>query len=144
MQAQDKDQLAPQGYKALTKKQWYRICNAGAGQAQSLAGFDVSKSFVYSREFGIFSVDHGHHQQVMATLYAFNCGFASSADMLDDLYHRREMRKDSSYLADLYLEKIPGTAFRSSVGKCVTTGTRASLTAIEKRIFGELKYAFEA
>jgi hypothetical protein len=131
------------GFKPLTEEQWYRMSDAGAGEARALPGFDVTKSFVYDREYGIFPVNGGYHQQAMAQLCAFHHGFEDAGKMIDHLKKQTSKRWETSHLADMFLEKIPGTAFRSSVGKSVTAGTRHSLTPIEKRIFGELKYAFE-
>lgn len=137
------DEISARGFKELSEEQWYRICDAGAGKARALSEFDVSKSFVYDREYGIFPVAGGYHQQTMAQLCAFHHGFKCAHDMLDHLKQQDGKRRETSHLADMFLEKIPGTAFRSSVGKCVTAGTRHSLTPIENRIFGELKFAFE-
>lgn len=131
------------GFVELSEEQECRIIDAGGGYARSLAELADLKSFVYDRKFGVFPVDGGHHQQVMSQLCAFHHGFESAYDMLEHLQKETGKRKETSHLADLFIEKIPGTAFKSSVGKCVTTGTRHSLSQIEKRIFGELRYAFD-
>jgi hypothetical protein len=136
-------EVSPMGFKPLTEEQWYRMSDAGAGEARALPEFDVTKSFVYDREYGIFPVNGGYHQQAMAQLYAFHHGFADAGQMIDHLKSQSSKRWETSHLADLFIEKIPGTAFRSSVGKCVVSATRHSLTPIEKRIFGELKYTLE-
>jgi hypothetical protein len=122
----------------ITEEQWYKFCDAGGGRPMALAAFDLTKPFVFFRKYGIFPVNHGHHQQVMALLYAWEHDYHCPYDMIRD----KKIREIST-LADAFLEELDGTAFRSSVGKKVVAGKRTSLTTIEKRKFGEISYTME-
>jgi hypothetical protein len=123
---------------AISDERWYKLCDAGLGRSMPLDEADISKSFVYDRQYGLFYCNGGHHQQAMALLYAWTQGFDSAYDLLDELKIR-----DLSVLADKFIEEMEGTCFRSSVGKTVIAGKRKNLTVIEKRFFGEIKYIVE-
>jgi hypothetical protein len=136
--------------KTISQEQWYGLCDMGSGKPVPLAQADLSKSFVYHREYGVFPVNFGAHQQVMALLYAWHHGYAehgrhAAYEMLHDLREQGKAKplSDASLLADKFLEEIEGTAFRSSVGKKVNAGKRGNLTVIEKRWFGEITYLMD-
>lgn len=123
---------------------WYALCDAHGGMPKPLAEADLTKSWVYDREYGVFPVAGGYHQQVMAMLYAWHKGFSRTYDLQIHLEETEGgRRKETSYLADKFIEEIPGTAFKSSVGKKVNAGARGSLTVIEKRFFGDITYIME-
>jgi len=129
------------GQHEITDEQWWAFCDQHAAKPIPLAEADLAKPFVYSRKYGVMYVPSGYHQQVMAMLYAWEHGFVKAYHMMDSEAH--DHLKETSQLADKFLEELPGTAFRSSVGKCVVAGKREHLTMIEKRFFGEIKYTTE-
>lgn len=116
----------------LTDQQWWRISGC-ASQPVPLKEADVSRPFVYGREWGFFYVSMGHHQLAMATLLTFERG---------NLWVASEP-EEASKLADLWLEKAPGAAFRSSVSKFVQVGQPRKLSPLERRLFGEVRCPFD-
>lgn len=116
----------------LTEQQWWRISDY-ASQPVPLTEANVSRPFVYSREWGFFYVPMGYHQLAMATLLTFERG---------RLWVAQEAERPDA-LADNWLEKAPGAAFRSSVSKFVQVGQPRKLTPLERRLFGEIRCPFE-
>jgi len=115
----------------FTDKQWYAMCDANISLPVPLAKADLTKSFIYDRQWGLFYVPFGRHQSAAATLLAFHRGV--------DRFYEIGLQVDN--LADTYYETIPGTAFKSSVGtRLVKTWSPQSLTAVEKRILGPVQY----
>lgn len=121
----------------FSDEQWWAMCDAHMSLPVPLAEADVTKPFVYDRRWGLFYVPFGQHQFAMSILLAFHQGSTdaiATADALGLSY------SDGS--ADYWLEKTPGAAFRSSVGKKVQAGPRGNLTVIERRLLGELEHVF--
>jgi len=104
--------------KNLTGGLWNRFCDARMSFPVPLHESDLTKPFIYDRAYGVFYVAFGHHQVAMHTLLAIH------GVEIDDI----------SSGADMFIEEIPGTAFRSSVGKCIITWSLKNLNAIERRI----------
>lgn len=138
-QAGGEDPDGPGPVAGLSLRQFWKLCDAEMSDPVVLSRADVSRPFVYDRQFGFFYVPMGRHQQAMSLLLAFHHGHSdglTAAGRLGLEY--------SSGSADHWLEHIPGTAFRSSQGSRVLAGRRGSLNAIERRIFGTVDYLFEA
>ncbi len=122
----------------FTPQQWQMLVEAGAQEPQPLHLADLGLPFVYDRMIGVFHCAAGRHRLAMSLLLAFRHGCHSGIEVGEKL--RLEFPDDT---ADRWLEETPGVAFRSSVGRKVQAGKRASLTLIEKRWLGEIEYLFE-
>ena len=122
----------------FTPKQWHMLVAAGAQEPQPLHLADLTIPFVYDRMIGVFHCAAGRHRLAMSLLLAFRYGRDSGIEVGEEL--GLEFPDDT---ADRWLEETPGAAFRSSVGRKVQAGKRASLTLIEKRWLGEVEYLFE-
>ena len=122
----------------FTPQQWHMLVAAGAQEPQPLHLADLTIPFVYDRMIGVFHCAAGRHRLAMSLLLAFRYGRDSGIEVGEEL--GLEFPDDT---ADRWLEETPGVAFRSSVGRKVQAGKRASLTLIEKRWLGEVEYLFE-
>jgi len=121
----------PRDIRPFTQEQWWDMCDAGMGMPVP-ATRDAARecdSFVYDRRWGLFPVGVGMHYYAMATLLAFHHSMG-----------RREYQRVDDYrsglqdMAEVYLDTIPGTAFRSSVSTRLTCGRREHLTRTEAGI----------
>lgn len=121
----------------FSDEQWWAMCSAHMSLPVTLKDADLTKPFVYDRRWGVFYVPFGQHQLAMSILLAFHHGQTDAIDTAEMLGVEY-----SGGSADLWLEKTPGAAFRSSVGKKVQAGPRGNLTAIERRFFGDLEHVF--
>jgi hypothetical protein len=128
------DHVALAGF---SDEQWWSMCSAHMGLPQPLHEADLTKPFVYDRRWGVFFVSSGCHQQAMSVLLAFHNGLVKGIDVADRLG-----LDFSDGTAEYWLEKTPGAAFKSSVGKKVQAGPRGNLTAIERRWLGEIEHVF--
>jgi hypothetical protein len=119
--------------------QWWSMCDASMSLPVPLSKADLQQPFVYERSYGVFYVPFGQHQQAMSILLAFRHGLVKGIDVAERLG-----LSFSSGTADEWLRSTPGTCFRSSVGKKIQVGSRASLNALERRLVGrEVAYVFE-
>lgn len=129
----------------LEGKKWWALVDAGGEEPYPIDQWDMSKPFVYDRKWGVFPVQSGNHFLVMALLYAWHHGF----DRLGGQFER--YLKESGVevkgigfvkkYADVYIETIPGTAFKSSVNKKVVfSGKPSHLTETEKDYLGKIEY----
>ena len=121
----------------FSDKQWWKMDSANMSYPVPLAKADLSKPFVYDREFGVFYVPCGYHQSAMSLLLAFKHGCKDGVDVAEKLN-----LEYSSGTADYWLENTQGAAFRSSVGEKIQAGKKGNLTVIERRIFGDVQYIF--
>lgn len=118
-----------------SEAQWWAMCDANMSEFYPLAKADIARPFVYQRGKGVSYVPFGQHRTAMSLLLAFHEGCARGLDVAQKL--------DLQYscgTADFWLEEVLGTAFRSSVGKKVIAWNPQNLTAIERRILGEIEY----
>lgn len=122
----------------FTDPQWWSMCDANMSEPVPLARADLTKPFVYDRKYGVFYVPSGFHQTAMSVLLAFHHGLVKGVDVSQKLKLRY-----SEGTSDEWLRTIPGTCFKSSVGKRVNAGKRANLSAVEKRFFIDIEYLFE-
>ncbi len=120
----------------IPDKQWWAMCNAQLSEPVALAQADLSKPFVYDRDFGVMYCPFGHHQNAMTLLLAFAHGCADQIEVAE------KFGLDAPGTADKWLETRPGAAYRSAVGSKIRAGRRGGMTMIEKRIFGEVEYQF--
>lgn len=121
--------------KPLTEKQFWKSCLCGMSRPVELADEDLTKPFVYDREYGLFYVNPGHHQLAMATIYAWRNGFDSYLDMPEG-----RSRLNLSKGADSLMEKYQGVAMKSSVGTRVLAYLPSMLSETEKDHFGLIQY----
>ena len=119
----------------ITDEMWWSICDANMSEPINLVGADISQSFVYDRKFGLFYVGSGYHQQAMSVILAFHHGFTNLMEVRTELN-----LKSTSEAADFWLEKIEGTAFKSSVCKKIIAWNSTNLNFSEKRIFKEIDF----
>jgi hypothetical protein len=123
--------------KEITDQMWWKMCSANMSHPVPLHEADHTVPFVYDRDYGFFYVPFGYHQIAMATLLGFHCDRDDLIDLAKE--HGVEF---SSGLADEWLEG-EGRCFRSSAGNDIVAGYKANLNAIERRIFGNVRYIFE-
>jgi hypothetical protein len=129
----------------LTERQFHVLCSLGASEPIPPGRADLSKPFVYDRGWGVFYVPSGHHQQMMATLLAWNHGCKDTWEVSQKL----GMRCMSTKLADHWLETTPGACFKSSQKSAdgdvrVHAARSTSLNTMEKRWFGPLTYTLNS
>ncbi len=131
-----RDDIAEAGF---SDRQWWSMCDAHMSLPVPLHLADLTRPFVYDRKWGVFYVPPGLHQQAMGILLAFHHGLLKGYDVAQ---HLGLSTRDSHVAADYWLEKTPGAAFLSSVGKKVQAGPRGNLTAIERRLLGGIEHVF--
>lgn len=94
---------------------------------------DLSRPFVYDRRYGVFYVGTAKHAFVMATIYAWDRGYTDYFDM--------PIVGTVTDIADDYLIKTVGTAFRSSLStKRIVAGKPTNLNDTEIDYFGNIYY----
>lgn len=120
--------------KQITDQQMDKLYDLNASDPVPLGLADLSKPFVYDREYGVFYVASGYHPAVMSQLLAMAHGCANQSEVAALLKLR-----DSHAMADRWLETRVG-AYRSSVSNKVLAGRRGQLTPIERRLLGEVHY----
>lgn len=121
----------------IPDEQWWAMCDAQLSEPVALAQADLSKPFVYDRDFGVMYCPSGYHQNAMTLLLAFANGLARQAEVGDKLGLDVPIET-----ADRWLETRPGAAYLSAVGAKIRAGRRGGFTVIERRIFGEVDYQF--
>lgn len=119
----------------ITDSIWYKMCDAGMSLPEPLETADLTKPFVYDRKYGVFPVVRSNHQIAMSLLLAIHKGYKNGVDASEKMG-----LEYSNGTADHYLSNITGTAFLSSVGKCITAGSKNNLNEKEKDYFGSISY----
>ena len=122
----------------LTERQWGKFCDFGTSDPIPLEKADLSRSFVYERQHGVFYVPGGMHPSTMSLLLALQYGCQDGIDVAEKL-----KIEYSSGTADSWLQNTPGAAFRSSVGRRIQVATVRGLTILERRLFGQVNCVFE-
>lgn len=123
---------------ALTPYQWSQFCDFCMSEPVPLATADLTRPFVYERQYGVFYVPWGKHQSAMSFLLALQQGCEDGIDVASKL-----KLNYSEGTADYWLEHTPGAAFRSSVGKKIQVASGRGLTPQERRLFGDVDYVFQ-
>lgn len=98
-----------------------------------LSEADLSRPFVYEREYGLFYVPGGYHQAAMSLLLAIRHDCEDGIDVAEEL--------GLEYLcgtADYWLEHVSGAAFRSAVSPVIQVATQQGLSIEERRLFGKV------
>lgn len=116
----------------LTQRQWNKFCDFCMSDPVPLAQADLSRPFVYEREYGVFYVPSGYLPSAMSLLLALRHGCEDGINVAEKL-----KLEYSSGTAAHWLEHTPGAAFKSSVGKRIQVATGRGLTVQERRLFGE-------
>lgn len=112
------------------------MCDAHMSMPVSLQDADLSKPFVYDRQYGFFYVPFGYHTAAMGLLLAFTIGevnYINAAEKMNVKFDR---------MADKWLE-IEGHCFKSSVSNKVKAGKKGNLSFAELRVFGEVDYILD-
>jgi hypothetical protein len=122
---------------SLTPRQHNKLIDLGLSDPMELSQADLTRPFVYERQFGVFFVPPGYHSNSMSFLLALQHGCESGPDVAEQLG-----LSFSSGTADHWLQHSPGAAMRSSVGKRVLVATGRGLTPLERRLFGDFTTAF--
>lgn len=116
-----------------TQEQWYKMVDMGIGKPVPLPGDFLDAEWVYYRPWGVMRVRSGYHEGAMATLYAFHHGY------FDYITCGEAMGvpgwRCAETLADRFLTKLDGTAFRSSCANLITTGEAHKLNGQERAAF---------
>ena len=123
----------------LNQRQWNCFCDFHMSKPVPLASADLSRPFVYERQYGLFYVPSGLHQSAMSFLLALQHGLDHGIDVAEKL-----KLKYSDGTADHWLEHTPGAAFKSSVGKRIQVAKHRGLTIQERRLFGDVDCVFES
>ncbi len=121
----------------FSDERWWAMCSANMSMPVPLHKADLTKPFVYAREFGVFYVPIGHHQLAMSTLLAWQHECVKPVDVAKKLGLRL-----SDETADRWLQHTPGAAFKSSQSGQVMAGRRGSLSVVERRHLGTVTYLF--
>lgn len=98
---------------------------------------DLTKPFIYERQWGVFYTPFGRHQAAMGLLLAWQHDCKRAAHVIEKLGISHDRA------ADYWLEHTPGAAFRSSVGKKIQVASIKGLTIQERRMFSPVCCAFE-
>jgi len=122
----------------LTQHQWNKFCDFCMSEPVPLGQADLTRPFVYERQYGVFYVPGGKHPSVMSFLLALQHGCEDGIDVAENL-----KLEYSSGTADYWLENTPGAAFRSSVGKRIQVATGRGLTDQERRLFGDVDCVYQ-
>lgn len=119
--------------KPYTDEQWCKMVDAGLSEPVPLSAETLTDEWVYYRPWGVMYVPSGYHQRAMATLFAFASGYpnvcACSTALNIPGYRAMET------LADRFISKLDGTAFKSSVGTHITTSEAHKLNGQERAAF---------
>ncbi len=119
----------------LTPEQWDMLKECCTGEPMPLHQADLSAPFVYHRDIGVIHCPAGRHRLAMSGLLAVQHGFDSGIEAAEKM--GLEFPDET---ADCWLEKTPGSAFRSSVGRDVLAGRKGSLSQLELRWLGPVTY----
>lgn len=123
----------------FTDKLWYKICDLCMSDPVPLAQADLTKPFVYARQWGVFYVPGGYHPAVMSFLLAVQYGLDCGIDVAEKLDLRY-----SDGTADHWMKNTPGAAFKSSVSKTIQIASKRGLTVLERRLFGNSTSIFDS
>lgn len=123
----------------LTQRQWNLYCDFGISTPVPLAQADLTRPFVYERQYGVFYVPGAMHQSAMSLLLALQHGCDDGIDVSKLL-----KLEYSCGTADYWLENTPGAAFKSSVSSRIKVGSGRGLTPLERRLFGDFEAIFPA
>lgn len=128
---------APAGYGDAfehTDRHYWAMCSAGMSLPVALDEANLTKPYVYDRQYGVFYVNAGQHPAAMALLLAWQHGLNSGVDVAHQLGLRY-----STEAAEHYLETTPGACFKSSVSQTAETWRIDHLTDNERRALGRLR-----
>lgn len=108
---------------------------------------DLTKPFIYDRDWGVFYIVPGQHQMCMSILYSWRFGHSSVRSMIrNDPEFKARVKANSyssnskySFIADLYLLELEGTVISSSVTDFVQIGKLKNLNQKEKTIFSNFQ-----
>lgn len=112
--------------------------NAGLSNPVMLVDADLTRPFVYAREYGVFYVPWSKHLVAMSHLLAMQ---HDCKDGVEVAYKLKLLYSDET--ADYWLKNTPGAAFRSSVSKRIQVSNGRKLTVIERRLFGDVCYVLD-
>ena len=118
-------------------EQWYAMCDAHMSSPVPLRDADTTKPFVYDRDYGLFYVPFGYHQQAMALLLTFRRGLDRAYAAAEELGFDFD---PIAKLADHWLMTIPGTCYKSSQGSEAQCAKPEHLTAAELRLIGNVRF----
>lgn len=118
--------------KKLTEKQRWKACDVHISDPVSLAEADLSLPFIYDRVYGLFYVPGGYHPAAQSLLLAFHHDLKCGVDVAEKLGLEYSCGTAEAWLA------LPGSAFRSSVGKKVNVGSKRKLNEAERDFFASV------
>ncbi len=117
----------------FTQRQWWSMCDKNMSHPMPLNEADLDSPWVYYRPWGLMYVPSGYHQGAMSLLYAFHnnqdCYMEFAKDLSIPAYRASET------MSDRFLLEVKGTAFKSSVGRSIVTGSPENLNARERQAF---------
>jgi len=93
----------------------------------------ASSSFVYFRPYGLIECDPCCHEEIRALLLAWNAGYCDTP-----VYAKANYQDPMCQWYDMGEKflKLPGTAYKSSCSKFISTLTADTLEDWEKAFFG--------
>ena len=123
----------------LTEKQENKFIEFDIEGPYPLVQADLTRPFVYERNYGVFYVPFGMHQAAMSLFLALQHGCNSGIEVSEKL----GLDYYSNCAADYWLENTPGAAFKSGCSDKVFVGSVESMTFQEKRLFKNISPIFE-
>lgn len=122
---------------------YYEMIDKNMSDPEPLDIADLTKPFIYDRDWGVFYIRPGLHQMAMCVLYAWRHGYPSIQRMLQEepdfekIAKINNRRSDSEYyyIAELYILELKGTAMGSSTSDYIQIGWLDNLNTEEKQIF---------
>lgn len=116
----------------FTKEQWWAISEYAGSDLMPLRELDTEEPFLYVRGWGAMYIPSGHHQVVLATLYAFENGLERAGDGI------LELDMCIGEMAEVMIEK-EGVAWLSNVGnpriQCASKLNYAERTYLKNVLF---------
>lgn len=119
----------------FSDEQWWAMCDIQMSRPVPLNVADLTKPFIYCREFGVFYVGGGRHMAAMTLLLAFQHG------ELDWLDIAPKLSLEYPYgTSEHWLEHTPGAAVLSSVSKTIEAFSVSNLNEAERNAFAKIRY----
>lgn len=119
--------------RGITDEMWWQMCNRHMSQPVPLKKADISKPFIYDRQWGVFYTDFGHHQSAMRLLLTWQHGGLNETEICE----RINIRYDQA--ADYWLQHTPGAAFLSGApGGKIHVWSFKNLNTSELRLLGDV------
>lgn len=130
-----KEQIANR--RTMKDELWWLLCSFKMSEPVPLHKADLTKPFIYDRNFGVFYVPFGLHQAAMSLLLAWHFDTRTYLDLdVAALFGLRD--HDTGELSERFL-MMSGTCFKSGVGKQIICYKKSNLNETELDYFHPLR-----